>query len=530
MVAESENNGMAGRNVQSSTNNGYNGNNLGGNTTDNGDGTSTTTDNRGSITHHTDNSSGGSSINWGGGSGKGNAGGRNDSASNNIDLSKYPEAQVSMAMGIPATVGMVDNAWGATLFRSVTVDAALETAIATLKAPFKFTLWGFVIYALKPTEIARDDPRFMARIVLTMPAEKITDVTINDLPLQQATVSVSRRIVYLVKNAAQHLAVINGVKMSIPVVNAKPTKRTGVYTASVVPGLPDFHIKIESGQKPQISRSSITSPEKSNAQYPGYTVGSETHDVIVRFPSGDKQKPVYISVTKVLTPEELKKRQQEEQRRQKLWDEAYPVEALQRKLDAAKKALASADADIKSKKNKLSKLSADLKELAAFANDKLKDFPKPIRKKFKESTEKNIKAKQREYATTEQALATALEARKAKEKKVKDAEDKLKEEKKKPRKGTKDYGHDYHPAPLTKDIKGLGELKESRKKTPKQSGGGLRDRWIGDKGRKIYEWDSQHGELEGYRASNGEHLGSFNPKTGKQLKGPDPKRNIKKYL
>lgn len=99
-----------------------------------------------------------------------------------------------------------------------------------------------------------------------------------------------------------------------------------------------------------------------------------------------------------------------------------------------------------------------------------------------------------------------------------------------PRKGVKDYGHDYHPAPKTEEIKGLGELIESRKKTPKQGGGGRRDRWVGDKGRKIYEWDSQHGELEGYRASDGSHLGAFDPNTGKQLKGPDPKRNIKKYL
>ncbi|WP_252991817.1 colicin E3/pyocin S6 family cytotoxin, partial [Shigella sonnei] len=29
---------------------------------------------------------------------------------------------------------------------------------------------------------------------------------------------------------------------------------------------------------------------------------------------------------------------------------------------------------------------------------------------------------------------------------------------------------------------------------------------------------------------DGQHLGSFDPKTGKQLKGPDPKRSIKKYL
>ncbi|MBW5408109.1 hypothetical protein FNH25_15065 [Morganella morganii] len=80
------------------------------------------------------------------------------------------------------------------------------------------------------------------------------------------------------------------------------------------------------------------------------------------------------------------------------------------------------------------------------------------------------------------------------------------------------------------DIKGLGELKESKPKTPKQGGSGKRARWVGDKGRKIYEWDYQHGEIEGYRASDGQHLGVFDPKTGNQLKPADPKRNIKKYL
>ncbi|MDP1412089.1 colicin E3/pyocin S6 family cytotoxin, partial [Klebsiella pneumoniae] len=85
------------------------------------------------------------------------------------------------------------------------------------------------------------------------------------------------------------------------------------------------------------------------------------------------------------------------------------------------------------------------------------------------------------------------------------------------------------PAPKTEDIKGLVDLKKGTPKTPMQGGGGRRKRWIGYKGRKIYEWDSHHGELEGYRASDGEHLGAVEPKTGKQIKGPDPKgRNIKK--
>ena len=33
----------------------------------------------------------------------------------------------------------------------------------------------------------------------------------------------------------------------------------------------------------------------------------------------------------------------------------------------------------------------------------------------------------------------------------------------------------------------------------------------------IYEWDSLHGELEAYRASDGSHLGSFDHLTGKQI-------------
>lgn len=75
------------------------------------------------------------------------------------------------------------------------------------------------------------------------------------------------------------------------------------------------------------------------------------------------------------------------------------------------------------------------------------------------------------------------------------------------RSGIPDKDHDYHPAPETSEI-GISGLREAKKKTPKQGGGGLRERWVDAKGRRIYEWDSQHGELEEYRASDGEHLGT----------------------
>lgn len=90
--------------------------------------------------------------------------------------------------------------------------------------------------------------------------------------------------------------------------------------------------------------------------------------------------------------------------------------------------------------------------------------------------------------------------------------------------------HDYHSPPETEEITGFSGLKEAKKKTPKQGGGGLRNRWIDAKGRTIYEWDSLHGELEAYLASDGSHLGSFDHTTGEQIDPPKKKRSIKKYL
>lgn len=99
-----------------------------------------------------------------------------------------------------------------------------------------------------------------------------------------------------------------------------------------------------------------------------------------------------------------------------------------------------------------------------------------------------------------------------------------------PRAGLPQLGHGYHPAPQTEEISGIPNLQEARGKTPKQGSAGTRKRWIDAKGRTVYEWDSQHGELEGYRASDGSHLGSFNHVTGEQIKPPVKSRNIKRYL
>ncbi|MFJ4493992.1 colicin E3/pyocin S6 family cytotoxin [Pseudomonas atacamensis] len=98
------------------------------------------------------------------------------------------------------------------------------------------------------------------------------------------------------------------------------------------------------------------------------------------------------------------------------------------------------------------------------------------------------------------------------------------------RKGLAPAGHSYHQPPTTEQITAFPDLKKVKDKNPVQGGGGLRKRWTDAKGRRIYEWDSRHGELEMYR-DDGAHLGAFDPYTGEQREGPIKERSIKKrYL
>ncbi|MBC6324645.1 cloacin [Enterobacter kobei] len=466
----------------------------------------------------------------------------------------------AMAFGLPALA--TPGAEGLAL--SVSGDAlsaAVADVLAALKGPFKFGLWGIAIYGVLPSEIAKDDPKMMSKIVTSLPADTVTETPVSSLPLDQATVSVTKRVADIVKDERQHIAVVTGRPMSVPVVDAKPTKRPGVFSVSI-PGLPSLQVSVPKGVPAAKAPPKGIIAEKGDSRPAGFTAGGNSREAVIRFPKESGQKPVYVSVTDVLTPAQVKQRLEEEKRRQQAWDAAHPEEGLKREYDKAKAELDAEDKNIATLNSRIASTEkaipgaraavqeADKKVKEAEANkDDFVTYNPPheygsgwqdqVRYLDKDTQNQNEKLKAAQTSLNEMneslsrdkaALSGAMESRKQKEKKAKDAENKLNEEKKKPRKGTKDYGHDYFPDPKTEDIKGLGELKEGKPKTPKQGGGGKRARWYGDKKRKIYEWDSQHGELEGYRASDGEHLGAFDPKTGKQVKGPDPKRNIKKYL
>ncbi|APL06779.1 colicin-like bacteriocin tRNase domain-containing protein [Escherichia coli] len=467
--------------------------------------------------------------------------------------------QSAMAFGFPALAAPGAGTLGIAVSGEA-LSAAIADIFAALKGPFKFSAWGIALYGILPSEIAKDDPKMMSKIVTSLPAETVTNVQVSTLPLDQATVSVTKRVTDVVKDTRQHIAVVAGVPMSVPVVNAKPTRTPGVFHASF-PGVPSLTVSTVKGLPVSTTLPRGIMEDKGRTAVPaGFTFGGGSHEAVIRFPKESGQKPVYVSVTDVLTPAQVKQRQDEEKRLQQEWNDAHPVEVAERNYEQARAELNQANKDVARNQERQAKavqvynsrkseLDAANKTLAD-AKAEIKQFERFARepmaaghrmwqmaglKAQRAQTDVNNKkaafdAAAKEKSAADAALSSAMESRKKKEDKKRSAENKLNEEKNKRRKGTKDYGHDYHPAPKTEDIKGLGELKEGRPKTPKQGGGGKRARWYGDKGRKIYEWDSQHGELEGYRASDGQHLGSFDPKTGKQLKGPDPKRNIKKYL
>lgn len=82
----------------------------------------------------------------------------------------------------------------------------------------------------------------------------------------------------------------------------------------------------------------------------------------------------------------------------------------------------------------------------------------------------------------------------------------------------------YHYTPAPNSLPGIPDAKPVKRKTPVQGGGGLRKRWKDANG-NIYEWDSQHGDLEKYN-KNGQHQGSIDPDTGEQTKPPVKGRKV----
>ncbi|MES4615446.1 MAG: colicin-like bacteriocin tRNase domain-containing protein [Ewingella sp.] len=344
---------------------GYNDNNLGGHTHDNGDGTSTTSDNRGDITHHTPDSSSSNTSSFQGGDG-----GRDNVTSSvpSVNLTLFPEAQASMVLGAPTTLSLVDGLWGFTFLKSQTIQQAIAEAFAKLKpisAPvagmlWRGSLWGIVVQAVTPSKIAPDDMSMVPHIFTTLPANMVTKTPYTQLPTQTATL-VDARVTDLIQNNQQMSALVSApsLPLNVPVVAAKPSGRPGVYTASIVHGMPDIHINVgtplsAAPQKPATNLHEVRNAPLTQQQI--FASGGNVSDAIIYFPPEAKTDPIYISVTPVLTVQQIKELQAEFERRQAQWDSGHPVDVAERRLYQANEALNYAQENLIQKQSVLDRI------------------------------------------------------------------------------------------------------------------------------------------------------------------------------
>ena len=401
----------------------------------------------------------GSGVHWGGGSGHGNGGGNSNSGGGSNSSVAAP-----MAFGFPALAAPGAGTLGISVSGEA-LSAAIADIFAALKGPFKFSAWGIALYGILPSEIAKDDPNMMSKIVTSLPAETVTNVQVSTLPLDQATVSVTKRVTDVVKDTRQHIAVVAGVPMSVPVVNAKPTRTPGEFHASF-PGVPSLTVSTVKGLPVSTNLPRGITEDKGRTAVPaGFTFGGGSHEAVIRFPKESGQKPVYVSVTDVLTPAQVKQRQDEEKRLQQEWNDAHPVEVAERNYEQARAELNQANKDVARNQERQAKavqvynsrkseLDAANKTLAD-AKAEIKQFERFARepmaaghrmwqmaglKAQRAQTDVNNKkaafdAAAKEKSDADVALSSALERRKQKENKEKDAKAKLDKESKRNKPG-----------------------------------------------------------------------------------------------
>jgi hypothetical protein len=82
------------------------------------------------------------------------------------------------------------------------------------------------------------------------------------------------------------------------------------------------------------------------------------------------------------------------------------------------------------------------------------------------------------------------------------------------------------PVKAPKELPAFPDAIRVEPKSFVQGGGTMRRRWETKK--NIFEWDSRHGTVEVYNKQGTQHLGEFDPHTGKQLKPADPTRKTVK--
>ncbi|MCD4046098.1 colicin-D, partial [Escherichia coli] len=173
-------------------------------------------------------------------------------------------------------------------------------------------------------EPASGNEQKIIRLMVTQQLEQVTDIPVSQLPAAGNNVPVKYRLTDLMQNGTQYIAIIGGIPMTVPVVDAVPvpdrsrpgTNIKDVYSAPVSPNLPDLVLSVGQMNTPVLSNPEIQEEgviaETGNYVEAGYTMSSNNHDVIVRFPDGSGVSPLYISTVEILDRNGLSQRQEAE--------------------------------------------------------------------------------------------------------------------------------------------------------------------------------------------------------------------------
>lgn len=256
-------------------------------------------------------------------------------------------SQAVAILGAPAAISIVDEIWGFTLNTTKTLVAEMDATISKVisSAPtisrmaelgLRTGLWGIALQGILPGKIAKDDPQYTAHIVNSLPLSRVTTTTAQQIStMTEAPVSV--QIQDTVTSTDQSITAVTapGRILTTPVVKAKPTALANVFTAKIHPDLPDVRITLSSSSAVSTTaQPSISKPKSTAASEATVSPGGNTVDAIVDFGSSAHQ-PVYVSLTRVLTPAQIAEAQKEVLRRQAQWDARHPVVVAERQVTVA---------------------------------------------------------------------------------------------------------------------------------------------------------------------------------------------------
>ena len=319
---------------------------------------------------------------------EGNGDGGNSSSGNgnrsSVNFSKTPEKQAIVnpwLLGLPANLAIIEGTWGVTI-NTTTLTSPLGRLVGLLESSLpmagRLSAIGALFYS-KDIGLDTIDPNFrehqqqLAKLVsenkqlqeqtysfTALPVDIVTDIPVEDISRQKTVPAkvVVEQSVSPEKNKVAPAMTKN--PQQVNVVQAKKTGRPGIYSVDIVPGKPALQIGL-SDKKPSQSFKAPSYDSVKSEPLLG-SPSPNTHDAIVDF--GGEHAPVYISISKKLTPAQEKQLIEEAKRREQEYLDTHPIAAAERALIDAKKELDDANNAVKNEQLSLDKLRNSSEGLA----------------------------------------------------------------------------------------------------------------------------------------------------------------------